>query len=169
MPLMFTRFSFHCALALIVLTACTAPQSKTEIARAEADAASRIFADIFVKRSGGSEHEWMGGAITQVFLQAWTRDGVYVDRPTRGAYVLEGDYWVKGGRLTVSARLTKGIRTVETWQWTGGTAMNELMPFWDKMLADVNETLIARGFNVTMPRRGRPGTHPINISLQHHE
>jgi TolB-like protein len=157
MAAMFRRRSLAFLLSLSFLCACSAPQSRDEIARAEATAASRIFADTFVKRSGMSEHQWMGGAITQVFLQAWTRDGVYVDHPVRGAYVLEGDYWVKDGRLTVSARLTKGIRTVETWQWTGGTEMNELMPFWDKMLADVNQTLIARGLAVTMPRRGRSG------------
>ena len=101
-------------------------------------------ASAFSYRSGSQDYSWMGSATADVLRHSWRNAGFLSQTAASALFFVDGEYWVTGERLYISAALHFDGKPVEVFQVSGDANM----PFetWNRLKTSVNGKISQMGF-----------------------
>jgi hypothetical protein len=139
--------------------ATTAPSTAPTAARTEPTRFMPRFgieARDFAYRVGPQENDWVGAATAEVLRKNWERSALRAETFNTALYRIEGEYWVIGTNLIVSASITPPTGEAAIVSASGDVGM----PFavWQALEYEINARLAAWGVPVTVTpvRSSRP-------------
>jgi len=90
----------------------------------------------FAYREGPEDYDWLGASTMEVLHKSWKKKGFY---NSSGPFVVEGEYKVQNGKLTIIANLIINERVIGSFSESGAPDL----PFevWEKIIRAINGRL----------------------------